>query len=103
MTAHAAGQLSSNECAALIDLDRVLAATERILDAALHFQQVAFAHACVCVLSLAEVGGKLAQRFKYRNKRPIFTESKDISLNFPDVPAGTSGRVRARRAEFPSR
>lgn len=102
MTAHAAGQLSSNESATLIDLDRVLAATERILDAALHFQQIAFAHACVCVLSLAEVGGKLAQHFKYRNKRPIFTESKDISLNFAGVPSGVSGRGRAWSAEFPS-
>lgn len=82
MTTHATGQLGSNECAALIHLDGVLAATEGILDAALHLQQIAFAHACFFVLSLTEEGGKLAQRFKYRNKRPIFPESTDISIKF---------------------
>jgi hypothetical protein len=63
-----------------------LAATERILNAALHLQQIAFAHACVFVLSLVEVGGKLAHHLNYRNKLHFYTKSKDISLNFQSVP-----------------
>jgi hypothetical protein len=56
MAAHAAGQLGANEGATLIHLDGVLATAEGILDTALHLQQIAFAHACVLVLSLAQVG-----------------------------------------------
>ncbi len=82
VTTHAARQLGSNERTALIHLDGVLPTTQGILDEALHLQQIAFAHACVCVLSLAEVRRKLAHHFKYRNKRPIFTESKEISRVF---------------------
>lgn len=45
VTTHTSRKLSTNESAALVHLDGVLATPEGILDAALHLQQVAFTHA----------------------------------------------------------
>ena len=45
VTSHAAAQLSTNDSTSLVDLDVVLAATESVLNHALHFQEVTFAHA----------------------------------------------------------
>jgi hypothetical protein len=44
MASHSAGELCADYGPALVDFDRVLAATQRILDDAFHFEQITLAH-----------------------------------------------------------
>jgi hypothetical protein len=58
VAAHSTGQLSAHHGPALVDLDRVLTAAERVLNDALHLEKITLAH----LVSESKIFGKKAAR-----------------------------------------